>query len=122
MEGKNDALREEEHGGKEMGAWLLRKAHLAARHGDTGWSGGARRIDLKMRGGHIEGNKKGKDGALREEKCGGKRDGCVALEKKKSTSARGMAKVAGAFAVARGMKTRKWGGRRRERTRRRTRH
>jgi hypothetical protein len=26
MEGKNDALREEEHGGKEMGAWLLKKS------------------------------------------------------------------------------------------------
>ena len=72
MEGKNDALREEKDGGKEMGAWLLRKAHLAAWHGDTGWGGGARRIDLKTRGGHIEGNKEGKDGALREEKRGGK--------------------------------------------------
>jgi hypothetical protein len=58
QEGENEkegeAIREEKRGGKEIGAWLLKKKfHLAAWYCDSGWGlrGGAPKIGLKTRDG-----------------------------------------------------------------------
>ena len=82
-EGKYGALREEERGGKETGAWLLSKSHLTAWHSDAGcgFRSSAHGIDLKSRDGGHRGNKKGKDEAFREEEHGGKETGAWLLSK-----------------------------------------